>query len=69
MKDMKMKTKLIIGFLVPSILVLINIILGQLSTKNATVDLSAGLHHIHDGHGSDFHGGDLLHCPGADQDD
>ena len=29
MKDMKMKTKLIIGFLVPSILVLINIILGQ----------------------------------------
>ena len=35
MKDMKMKTKLIIGFLVPSILVLINIILGQLSTKNA----------------------------------
>ncbi len=35
MKNMKMKTKLIIGFLVPSILVLINIILGQLSTKNA----------------------------------
>ncbi len=35
MKNMKMKTKLIIGFFVPSILVLINIIFGQLSTKNA----------------------------------
>lgn len=35
MKDMKMKTKLIIGFFVPSILVLINIIFGQLSTRNA----------------------------------
>ena len=35
MKNMKMKTKLIIGFCVPSVLVLINIILGQLSTKNA----------------------------------
>ncbi len=35
MKNMKMKTKLIIGFFVPSILVLINIIFGQLSTKTA----------------------------------
>ena len=35
MKNLKMKTKLIIGFLIPIILTLLNIIIGDLSTKAA----------------------------------
>ncbi len=36
MKNMKMKTKLILGFLVPIAITIINIIIGDLATKQAT---------------------------------
>ena len=36
MKNMKMKTKMIIGFAIPIVLTLINIIFGDLTTKAAT---------------------------------
>ena len=33
MKNMKMKTRLIVGFAIPVLIILINIIVGDLSTK------------------------------------
>ena len=35
MKDMKMKTKLLIGFLIPIAITVLNIIIGDLTTKRA----------------------------------
>ena len=35
MKDMKMKTKLILGFAIPILLTLFNIIISNMSTKRA----------------------------------
>ena len=40
MKDMKMKTKMIIGFAIPSIFIIINVLLGMSSIRNISRQVS-----------------------------
>ena len=40
MKDMKMKTKMIIGFIIPIVLTILNVILGMSSVRNIAKDVN-----------------------------